>query len=122
MLVNDEDLPVHNTRTSTSYFFRIPAEGVAAGSQRLESGRRPVRDDALVDGHGRGVHLLGLDALHISSADGATFFVLVLAQERSAQFRASISREFFFQRFQWGVRTAPLHGTHTSPLCPRHSH
>ena len=58
-------------------------------------------DDVLVDGHGRGVHLLGLDELHISSTDGLTFFVLVVAQERSVQFRASISREFqkrcFFQ-------------------------
>ena len=57
-----------------------------------------MRDDGLVDGHGRGVHLLGLDELHISSADGATFFVLVVAQERSAQLRASVTREFFFQR------------------------
>ena len=81
-----------------------------------------MRDDGLVDGHGRGVHLLGLYELHISSADGLTFFVLVLAQERSVQFRASISREFFFQRFQWGVRTAPLHGTHASPRCRRHGH
>ena len=38
----------------------------------------------------RGVHRLGLDELHLRSADGATFFVLVVAHERSAQLRASI--------------------------------
>ena len=43
-----------------------------------------------------GAHLLRLDELHIRSADGLTFFVLVVAQERSARFRTSVSRPKIF--------------------------
>ena len=103
MLLGDlamNELVDERLRRRRSYFFPTPAEGVATGSQPLEVGRRPVRDDALVDGHGRGVHLLGIDDLHIPSADGATFFVLVVAQERSGRFRTSVAPKYFFQRFQ----------------------
>ena len=71
---------------------------MAAGSQAAGAGLRPAVGEALEHGRGRGVHLLGLDEPHIRSTDGMTFFVLVIAQERSVQLRASIDR--FFQNFE----------------------
>ena len=65
--------------------------------------RAPPREMAHhADGPGgrRGVHLLGLDVPHNRSADGLTFFVLVIAQEPSGRLRTSISRPHR-NRFQW---------------------
>ena len=90
--------------TCKSYFFPTPAEEVARGPPAAESGRRPVRDDGLVDGRGRGVHLLGLDELHLRSAGWITFFFLVVAHERSGQLRTSIIRRKNFQRSHWAFR------------------
>ena len=105
-----------------SRFFSTPAGVLATGSQPLEGLSRRLRWKGKVDGGGRGVHLLGLDELHIPSTDGVTFFVLVVAQSRSAQLRASISREYFAQRFQV-VCTHHRRTAHSpSPCCRGCSH
>ena len=44
------------------------------------------------------IHRVGLGELHLRSADGITFFVLVVAQARSVQFRAAVIRTKNFQR------------------------
>ena len=48
--------------------------------------------------------MLGLDELHLRSADGGTFFVLVVAHERSVQLRASVPPQKNFERRNWALR------------------
>ena len=48
--------------------------------------------------------MLGLDELHNRSAEWMTFFVLVVAQERSEQFRASVIRRKNFERRNGALR------------------
>ena len=111
-------LGVSRFKQFISHFFSIPA----TGSQPLEGLSRRLRWKGKVDGGGRGVHLLGLDELHIPSTDGLTFFVLVVAQSRSGQFRTSISREYFAQCFQV-VCTHHRRTAHSpSPCCRGCSH
>ena len=76
----------------TSHFFPT-LDGVAAvGFHGLEGSGEVSLDDGDGPRPWRGGHRLRLDELHVSSADGMRFFVLVVAQERSARFRASVIR------------------------------
>ena len=75
----------------TSRFFPTLDEVAAVGVPYRRGPRDPSFDDGDCPGPGRGDHRLGLDELHIRSADGGTFFVLVLAQSRSARLRPSVA-------------------------------
>ena len=69
-----------------------PRWGRSSGVPQLKGSGEASLDDGDGPWPRRGGHRLRLDELHISSADGLTFFVLVVAQERSGRFRTSVSR------------------------------
>ena len=74
--------------------------------------RGPARRVAEGPRRRRGVHRDGLEEAVISSTDGGTFFVVVVAQDRSAQLRASVPppKNFpaaFCAKRPAGLRRAP---------------